>query len=95
MLSVPRSDPRAVPARNLQGTFIDTATDAASELRVIVTGFSDQDAFGPVVWNPLAVYDEVLEEVRLALPQAGDRAWISEFRGDLRSCWVVVLWQPA
>lgn len=84
-----RSDPNAVPARNLQGVFLDTATSPASQLRVLVEDFSDRDGFGPVVWNPLR------DGSGWVYPTAGDRAWISEVRSELRSEWVVVFWQPA
>jgi hypothetical protein len=64
----------------LAGTFIDSATTPADDLRVIAPDWDDgEHAFGPVRWHPIGG----------ALPQVGDECMIVE-RSD--GVWAVAGW---
>lgn len=71
-----------------EGSFIDTASSASSELRVVIPAFDDGDrAFGPVVWRP-----SIDDSGDVLYPSNGDWALLTE--SDLGS-WVVLAWRPS
>jgi hypothetical protein len=86
MSDADRPDP--IFSQCYEGSFIDTATSTADELRVVIPAFDDGErAFGPVAWAP-----RVNNAGAAVFPTSGDWALMAE--SDAGS-WTVLLWTPS